>query len=276
MRTSAPLTISCAFLAIASSLAPVAVMAQPVPASAASEVAPVSLADGYVLGTGDVIEVSVAGREDFRPRIQLQADGTIELPLIGTLQAANKTVLQLRDEIRQRLRTGGYFPNPVVNITVATFASRYVVVQGEVGTPGIVPVDRAYRVSEILARAGGRKESGSDTLVLTRVTGEKLELNVQTIATGVGEDDPVVNPGDKIFIAPAKTFYIYGQVAAPGNYRVDGEMTLRKAVARGGGLTQLGSEKRVKVIREGKEIKKFPPDDPILPGDVVVVGERFF
>ena len=249
-----------------------------VPASA--QTAPVanpdaSLAEGYVLGSGDMLEISVLGREDYRARVQVQTDGTIELPLVGSVTAARKTALQLREDIRGRLKSGGYFANPVVNIAIVTYASRYVVVLGEVAAPGIVPIDRAYRVSEILARVGGTKESGADSLMITRQSGEEIKLNIREIAMGAGEKDPFVNAGDKIFVAAAPTFYVYGQVNAPGNYRIDAEMTLRKAIARSGGLTPMGSTKRAKVTRAGQEVR-VGLDDPIKDKDVIVVGQKFF
>lgn len=252
-------------------------VAQPVPLPAANSAAPAqaSLSDGYVLGAGDVIELNVMGREDYRARLQLQTDGMIELPLIGYVVAANKTVLQLKEEVRNRLKSGGFFANPIVNITVATYASRYVVVLGEVGSPGIVPIDRAYRISEILARVGGAKESGGDVLTITRTTGEEMKLDVKGIATGGGDKDPLVSAGDKIFLAAAPTFYVYGQVNAPGNYRIDPEMTLRKAIARSGGLTAMGSAKRAKVTRNGREVR-VGLDDAITDKDVIVVGQKFF
>lgn len=263
--------------AMAQGGAPMTMPPVPAPASSVDDAAKaISLSDGYVLGAGDVVEVSVLGRDEFKPRVQVQADGTIQLPFLGTVTAANRTVLQLREDVKNALKAGGYYANPVVNVAVATYASRYVIVLGQVGTPGIVPIDRAYRVSEILARAGGARETGADTLSLRRATGEEIELVIRDIATGGPEQDPFVNPGDKIYIAAAKTFYIYGQVTAPGTYRIDPDMTLRKALARGGGLTSMGSEKRVKVIRDGKEITKFDPSNPIVGGDVIVVGERFF
>lgn len=251
------------------------VAAQQAPSVASPPAAQASLSDGYVLGTGDVIELNVMGREDYRARLQLQTDGMIELPLIGNVVAANKTILQLKEEVRNRLKSGGYFANPIVNITVATYASRYVVVLGEVGSPGIVPIDRAYRVSEILARVGGAKETGSDMLTITRTSGEELKLNVKEVATGGGDKDPLVNAGDKIFLPAAPTFYVYGQVHSPGNYRIDPEMTLRKAIARSGGLTALGSAKRAKVTRNGREVR-VALDDPITDKDVIVVGQKFF
>ena len=244
--------------------------------AAASAPAAVSLADGYVLGIGDIVEVSVLGRDEFKPKTQIQADGTIQLPFIGIVDANNRTVLQLRDQVRRKLIAGGFYADPAVNVTVVGYSSRYIVVLGEVGTPGIVSIDRAYRVSEILARVGGAKSAGVDSITLTRQSGETINLSVTDVATGGADKDPVVNPGDKLYVAPARTFYIYGQVAAAGTYPIDRDMDLRKALARGGGLTALGSEKRVKVIRKGTELRNFNPGDPILDGDVIVVGERFF
>jgi len=246
------------------------------PATQAAATDSVSLNDGYVLGAGDIIEVSVLGSAEPPARVQVQTDGSIQLPLLGSMQAADSTILDLRDKVRRSLRNGGFYTNPFVNINVVSYASRYVVVLGEVGSPGIVPIDRSYRVSEIMARVGGARASGADDITLTRASGEQFTLSIKDMATGGTDKDPVVNAGDKLFIPKAETFYIYGQVNAPGTYVIDGKMSLRMALARGGGLTSMGSEKRVKIYRGGEEIRKFNPSDTIKGGDVVVVGERFF
>ena len=107
-------------------------------------------------------------------------------------------------------------------------------------------------------------------------SGETLSLSVSEVATGEGDKDPLVVAGDKLYVATAKTFYIYGQVGAPGTYPVDREMNLRKALARSGGLTKLGSENRVKIIRKGQEMKGLDLNAPVQDGDVVVVGEKLF
>lgn len=249
--------------------------AQGVPAAPAAQES-VSLVDGYVLGAGDIIEVSLLGREDFKPRVQVQSDGTIALPLIGSIRAADLTVLQLRDQIRAALVSGGYYSAPVLNISIVTYASRYITVLGQVANPGVVPIDRAYRLSEVIARAGGVRETGGDKITLTPAGGSPRELSLKAIATGRGEEDPIVNPGDKVYVAEAETFYIYGQVTAPGTYPIDPGMTLRKALARGGGLTPLGSERRTKLIRGQQEIGSAKLDTIVQPGDVIVVGQKFF
>lgn len=242
-----------------------------------SDVAPgAPMTDGYILGTGDVIEVGVVGDTQGASRVQIQTDGSIQLPLIGTIKAGGTSLLQLRAMVVQALKSGGYYTNPAVNVTIVTYASRYVTVLGEVGTPGAVPIDRAYRVSDILARVGGTKASGAKLLKLRRANGQELSLEISKIATGGPDEDPLVAPGDKLFVPTAQTFYISGQVTRAGNYAVDDGLTLRKAIAVAGGLTQLGSNKKVKLIRDGKEIKGYDLEGPIQIGDVIEVGERFF
>ena len=235
----------------------------------------ITLNDGYVIGVGDVVEIAVLGREEFKPRVQVQVDGTVQLPYLHSVAASNLTVIQLRERVSKLLRDGGYYVDPVVSVTVVSFASRYVTVLGEFTAPGLVPVDRAYRVSEILARAGGSKASAGDDLVLRRATGEEIILPIEQLSRGGPADDPLVQPGDKLFIAAAPNFYIYGQVNAPGAYRAERGMTLRMALARGGGLTERGSSNRLSVFRNGKQVR-VTLDTVLQGGDTVVVGERFF
>lgn len=234
------------------------------------------LAEGYVIGIGDTLDIVMVGQDDFKGRVVVQQDGTIQLPYVGAIKALDKTLLQLGKDIAGALDKGGYYVNPAIQVTVAQITARYVTVLGEVGTPGLVPVDRAYRASEMIARVGGLRPNGAETFYLRRAGGEEITLTMEQIARGGEGSDPVVNPGDKIFVPTAPTFYIYGQVNAPGTYNIQNKMSLRMALARGGGLTTLGSDKRITVVRDGIELKKFSLSDPIMKDDVIVVGERFF
>ncbi len=272
------MTHSIIFRRLALLLAALAAVAMPsaMLVAAPTADAPSEATQGYILGTGDVVEVAVLGRDEFKSRVQVQVDGTIQLPFLKSVEASNKTVIQLRDHVRRLLVDGGFYADPVVTVSIATFASRYVTVLGSVGSPGIVPVDRAYRISEILARVGGAKDDGADMLSLRRADGTELKLAVRDISSGGPAEDPYVAPGDKIYLPAAETFYIYGQVASPGNFKLDRDMTLRKAIARSGGITERGSERRIKLFRAGKEIGKVGLEEPLKGGDVVNVGERLF
>lgn len=285
MRFPAAIAVFAASAGVA--IGPVVAQTATTPATPPAVVAPAAtqpvanaeratLQDGYVVGINDVLDVAMVGSDEFRGRVTVQQDGTIQLPYVGSLTAQDKTLLQLGKEIAAALTKGGYYIDPAIQVTVAQITSRYVTVLGEVGSPGLIPVDRAYRASEMIARVGGLKPTGSQTFYLRREGGAEISLTMEAIARGGNEADPYVNPGDKIFVPEAPTFYIYGQVNAPGTYPMQGEMSLRMALARGGGLTTLGSDKRITVVRKGVELKKFSLTDPILDDDVVVVGERFF
>lgn len=257
---------------------PPAVQAQ---APAARPVAPATQAEkdleaGYVLGPDDVVEISVLGQPEFATRARVKANGTVQLPFIGEQTVSGETALSLAPKIAEKLRAGGYYAKPVVNIEISSFASRYVVLLGAVAQPGLQPVDRTYRLSEIIARAGGLRETGADFVTLTRENGEQKNYAFEKLAAGGPDEDPEVHPGDKIFVPEADLFYIYGQINAPGVYPIKGgEMTIRKAVARGGGFGASGSAKRIKLFRNGEETK-VDLDMVIKAGDVIVVGERLF
>src|SRR3546814_5095328 len=118
------------------------------------------------------------------------------------------------------LSSAGYYVKPQVLVDVVSYASRYVTVWGAVTSPGLVPIGRAYRVSEILARVGGKQDKGAEYLMLRRKDGAEMKLNIAGLATGDNSQDPFVTAGDKIYVPDAESFFIYGQVNAPGVYPV--------------------------------------------------------
>lgn len=238
-----------------------------------------SVDSSYLLGAGDVVEISLVGRADFGSRARISTDGTIQLPLIGSIPAAEHTVLQLADDVRQALIKGGFYADPVVRTEVVGINSRYVTVLGAVGNVGLLPLDRNYRLSEILARVGGRSAGGADYVLVTPASGGATQrYSIAQLASGGADKDPLVHTGDKIYIPSLENevFYISGQVNTPGGYPVTEGLTVRMAIAKGGGVNENGSEKKVKINRGGKQLKGVKLEDPILVGDVVTIGERLF
>ena len=94
--------------------APVMAMAQatppatPAPAAGPSTPQATAVDSSYLLGPGDVVEIGLVGRADFGSRARVSTDGTILLPMIGAIPAAQRTVLQLADDVRQALIKGGF------------------------------------------------------------------------------------------------------------------------------------------------------------------------
>ena len=247
-------------------LAPTAQVAPPAPTGAA--------AAEYVIGPDDVIDIEVVGQPD-RARAHVYSDGTIQMNLVGKITAAGKTSRQLGAEIAGLLKAGGYFANPAVNVEVSSYASRYVTVLGAVSQPGLVPINRQYRLSEIMARVGGVQERAADYLIVRPDSGGEKRYMIDKLATGDDSQDPFVTPGDKIYIPVADVFYISGQVNSPGTLPMKSGMTLREAIARAGGLSESGTDKGIVVTRAGKT-SKLDASAKVEPNDVIVVRERLF
>lgn len=254
---------------------PDAAVAQP-QAVAPAPAAPVD--SSYVLGIGDVVEVGLVGRAEFNSKVRVSPEGTILLPMIGRVRATDRTVIELSDDIRQALIKGGFYSDPVVRADVVGISSRYAIVLGNVSSPGLLPLDRNYRLSEIVAKVGGRGGAGTTYVLLTRAGAPTAErYSIDKLGQG-SDDDPFVKAGDKIYIptSEAEVFYISGEVKAPGAFPVTDKMTIRMAIARGGGVTENGSENKVTLVRDGKPVKKVSLEDQVKVGDIIKIGERLF
>jgi polysaccharide export outer membrane protein len=230
----------------------------------------------YVLGPADVIEVDLLGQPDYTTKQRITEDGIIRLPMIGVVKAADKTVGKLSDEVAQKLKSGGFYAAPIVKIDVVSFGSKYMTVLGNFNSPGLIPIDHPYRLSEIIARVGGVKEGGADYVDYTPRNSQERKIRIADLAGGDAKDDPYVAPGDKLYSPPADLVFVSGQVKLPGAYPITPGMTFRMALSRGGGITDQGSYGRVTLTRDGKKQGHVNLDDPVRAGDVLVVGERLF
>ena len=86
--------------------------------------------------------------------------------------------------------------------------------------------------------------------------------------------------GDIIYVDRVPTFYIYGEVLRGGQLRLERGMTVRQALAAGGGVTQRGTPKGMKLHRKDGagdvKILDATMDMPVLPNDVIYVRESLF
>jgi polysaccharide export outer membrane protein len=89
----------------------------------------------------------------------------------------------------------------------------------------------------------------------------------------------VVFPGDTIYVHRVPMFYIYGEVQKPGAYRVERGMTVRQALAQGGGPTARGTERGMGLYRRGggKAVDtRADLSELVQPNDVFYVKESLF
>ena len=88
----------------------------------------------YVLGAEDVLMVSVWRDEQLTKEVVVRPDGMVSFPLVGDLQAAGRTVDELRTELANKLTK--FIPNPQVSVAVTKVLSYRIYVLGRVHKPG--------------------------------------------------------------------------------------------------------------------------------------------
>lgn len=91
-------------------------------------------------------------------------------------------------------------------------------------------------------------------------------------------DGFLVDPQVSIEVLNYRPFYILGEVNKPGQYEYVNGMTVLQAVTIAGGFTYRAYQEAVQLKRGGANQEGVPvgPTQKVLPGDVIVVEERFF
>jgi len=263
-----------AMLAAVAFILPLAGISAQLPPSPAARPA----SGDYRVGPGDILKVTVYRAPEYDSAVQIAADGTIAISVIGAVKVAGLTPAAIAAEIAKRLQDGGIFRNPVVNILVQEYRSRTVAVLGNVSKPGEFPLERGdLRISDLLARAGAVVGEGMGIVRLTDPNGKIDERRMVDVISG--RSDGIASPGTTIFVSTPAIFYISGEVQRSGSYPIEPGLTVGRAIALAGGLTPRGSRKKVKITRltNGAEERIPAKDDmPIQPKDLVMIGARIF
>jgi polysaccharide biosynthesis/export protein len=239
----------------------------------------------YLIGSGDVLRVSVFKNPDLSLDVRVSESGTIAYPLVGSVPVGGLSFPAAERKIAELLKEGGFVLNPQVNILATQALSGLVSVIGEVRNPGRYSLEAAGgHLSGVLAVAGGVAPSGADTVVLSGSrNGKPFRREIDIVAMSLGSstaEDVVMSGGDTLFVMRAPLFYIYGQVQKPGQVRLERGMTVMQALAAGGGVTGKGTSRglvRHRRDASGKvKEESVSMDDDVKDQDVIYVKESLF
>lgn len=239
----------------------------------------------YRLGAGDVVRISVYQNPDLTLETRVTEAGLISYPLLGSIRIGGLGVTAAEKLIGEGLRTGNFVKQPQVTMVLLQVRGNQASVLGQVNRPGRYPIEVAdLRLTDLIATAGGIAPTGADTLVVTGTRNNlpfRLEVDFPTLFSAGGQTkDILVLNGDAVWVDRQPMVYIYGEVQRPGALRLERGMTLMQALATGGGLTQRGTEKGIRVHRKGADgnVQVIAPtlDDKVQDADVVYVRESLF
>ncbi len=112
--------------------------------------------NSFVIGNDDRLAINVWKEPDLTKTIPVRSDGKISLPLVGEIQAAGRTPLQLEQEIAAKL--ANYITEPEVTVIVEQINSQKFNILGQVGRPGSYSLAVATTVLDAIATAGGFRD----------------------------------------------------------------------------------------------------------------------
>jgi polysaccharide export outer membrane protein len=230
--------------------------------------------EDYPLGPGDEITISVPEVDELQNQhMRVAQDGTINMPLVGTVLVGGLDEDRAREAISHRLAT--YMREPRLEMYVVQYRSRGVAVAGAVQKPGVYDLATfSDSLNDMIAMAGGltsyaaqravflpigmtqystvvsdASAEGGENLTPINTTanqpvlgayGDRLASRVSiTVPFGRTGDTGCLNmparPGDVILVPAAGTVTVIGWVQNPGSFAISPGMTVLGAVTAAGG-----------------------------------------
>ena len=223
------------------------------PASAPSSVR----SEVYTLGAGDRIQMDIFNVPEYsgpNGQHQIQADGSLSLPLIGSLSVAGMTLEQASNAVKERY--GKYLKRPWITLKLLAPRPLQIAIAGEINRPGAYTISSAAgpggtaeqigtqmpTISRALRMAGGITQSADVRQIKIRRpqrNGPEQIINIdlwELLQAGDLRADVTLRDGDTIFIPTVTSLNrqeaptlavanITGQSTQPINIAVVGEVT---------------------------------------------------
>lgn len=246
----------------------------------------------YQIGAQDVLTINVFGEQDLSGKYTVEQDGTFTFPLIGRVKAGGETLRVVEQELKKRL-ADGFLRNPQVTVSIETYRSQRILVMGEVRSPAEYQLTGDMTLLAALARAGGTLPTASHKAVIVRAprhtptTGgngtpgpaEIINVDLAELQAGNLALNIALLDGDTINIPKAQAVIVTGEVKTPGAVLIEQGATVLQVLALAGGLTERGSDGRIKIQRTVKGVRielKAKLTDVVAPGDTIIVPAKFF
>lgn len=253
------------------------------------------------VGPYDLLAVSVYRSPELTRTVRVAADGTIGLPLLERrIEAAGLMPEELAERVAEALKRERILVDPIVEVTVAEYASRPISVMGAVRRPLTFQASGRVTLLDALARAEGLAEDAAGEIIVTVPAGPKSAeagrgpaVRRIPVKELIDEARPEWNlelhGGEVIRVPEAGKIFVVGNVRRPGSYPAPNpeDATVLKLIALAEGLTPY-YRKRAYIYRKdpatgvkreieielGKILKREAPDVPLEPDDILYIPDH--
>lgn len=150
-------------------------------------ISPQAMADEYLLGVGDKIEIVVYGEKDLTTTVKIARSGLISFPFLNDIKVIGLSLKEVENIIHAGL-LGDYLINPQVSVSIVEYRPFFI--HGQVVRPGGFPYQEDLRLDKAIALAGGltNRASKVDWIITRTIKGKTVTIKAD-IATPIQPDD---------------------------------------------------------------------------------------
>lgn len=241
----------------------------------------------YLVGDGDVLQVSVWGVPELTVEVTVRPDGKITLPAAGDVVASGLSPEQLSSRLTEVLEK--FVKKPVVTVSVSQITNNRVYVSGGGSGPTVVPLAGRTSLLKLLCRLESLGNADLRRAYIIR-DGQRVEADFYRLfVKGDISHDVTLEPEDVLFLPTQELnkVYVTGAVQDPKYIFYREGMTVLDAILEAGGFGEYAKQNDVLVVRKdsqelelrikdlmfGKDLKQ---NIALQPGDQVVVKESMF
>lgn len=234
----------------------------------------------YFLGAGDKVQLEIFNAPDYSREYEISSDGSLNLPLIGSVRVEGNTLTEAADKIRTAYAQ--FIRSPSITLNLSQTRPVQIAIAGEVNRPGAYNIDSLttetdpITITKAIQLAGGitRLADIRQIQILRSQTSSAAPPSVyidlwQLIESGDLTQDLQLRDGDTVLVPVATaldstdstrvatanfspddiTIYVVGEVANPGAVKLPLNAPLNQALLASGGFTNRAVEGTVELVR---------------------------
>jgi polysaccharide export outer membrane protein len=234
------------------------------------------------LGSGDLLAVHIYGSPDYTPLARVSVDGSIQLPLVGTVHVDGLTLHEAERLIAERLVAGGIYRNPQISLQLTESPNQNATVTGELH--GVIPVIGQRRLFDVLAASGGLSPTSSHIITIQRQgVDQPIVVDLGTDPMQSDKANVPIFPRDTVIVARTGVIYVLGAFKTQGAIPLqqNSPLTLMQVTALSGGPGFEGKSSDLRLIRtfgverkvvrlDIKRVMNGKDPDPVLQPDDIV------
>jgi protein involved in polysaccharide export with SLBB domain len=236
-----------------------------------------AMQDSYILGVGDQLQIIMVGHENATYQVTVDRDGRIVLLNLPPVQAAGRTMGEVRAELAARISS--QFLGTKSYISVSTIRQISVLVTGEVNVPGMRTLTALNTALDALLLSGGIKKTGSLRGVYIVRGTRHIPIDLYSVITrGTLGSVGALAEGDRIVVPPlGNTVAVADLVLHPGIFELPAGQTRIGAhalIALAGGEEIAGTKRLTKLSlqADGKmQMVSIPKEGFVAKGEVLFV-----